>query len=81
MIDKQIRQLVSYAVKNDLIDAQDARWAVNRLLEALGLDSVEDGPLPKDVPPLEEILAPLLDDAVARGLIADSTTSRDLFDT
>ncbi len=81
MIDKQIRQLVSYAVKNDLIDAQDARWAVNRLLEALGLDSVEDGPLPEDVPPLEEILAPLLDDAVARGLIADSTTSRDLFDT
>ena len=81
MIDLPIKQLVAYAVKNDLIDALDVRWAVNRLLEVLSLDAIEDGPLPAAVPPLEEILAPLLDDAVKRGLIADSTTSRDLFDT
>ena len=81
MIDLQIKQLVAYAVKSELIDALDARWAVNRLLEVLSLDAIEDGPLPETVPPLEEILAPLLDDAVARGLITDGTTSRDLFDT
>ena len=81
MIDLQIKQLVAYAVKSELIDALDARWAVNRLLEVLSLDAIEDGPLPETVPSLEEILAPLLDDAVARGLITDGTTSRDLFDT
>ena len=64
MIDLPIKQLVAYAVKNDLIDALDVRWAVNRLLEVLSLDAIEDGPLPAAVPPLEEILAPLLDDAV-----------------
>ena len=81
MIDLQIKQLVAYAVKSELINALDARWAVNRLLEVLSLDAIEDGPLPETVPSLEEILAPLLDDAVARGLITDGTTSRDLFDT
>ena len=81
MIDTNIKQLVAYAVSRELIDPQDSRWAINRLLEALQLDSIEDGPLPETVPPLEEILAPILDDAVARGLITDSTTSRDLFDT
>ena len=81
MIDLQIKQLVAYAVQNKLIDPQDARWAVNRLLEVLARDAIEDGPLPEAVPPLEEILAPLLDDAVARGLIGADGTSRDLFDT
>jgi len=81
MIDLSMKQLVAYAVSNGLIEAQDSRWAINRILEVLGLDSIEDGPLPETVPPLEEILAPILDDAVARGLIEDSTTCRDLFDT
>ena len=81
MIDTNIRQLVAYAMANDLIDPRDCRWAVNRLLEVLGKDALEDGELPTEIPPLEEILAPILDDAVARGLIADNGTSRDLFDT
>ena len=81
MIDTNIRQLVAYAMAHDLIDPRDCRWAVNRLLEVLGKDALEDGELPTEIPPLEEILAPMLDDAVARGLIADNGTSRDLFDT
>ena len=81
MIDTNIRQLVAYAIDRDLIDPRDSRWAVNRLLEVLGLDAIEDGEIPTEIPPLEEILAPMLDDAAARGLIENSTTSRDLFDT
>ena len=81
MIDMNIRQLVAYAIDRELIDPRDSRWAVNRLLEALGLDAIEDGEIPTEIPPLEEILAPMLDDAAARGLIENSTTSRDLFDT
>ena len=81
MIDMNIRQLVAYAIDRELIDPRDSRWAVNRLLEVLGLDAIEDGEIPTEIPPLEEILAPMLDDAVARGLIENSTTSRDLFDT
>ena len=81
MIDTNIRQLVAYAIDRDLIDPRDSRWAVNRLLEVLRMDAIADGEIPTEIPPLEEILAPLLDDAAARGLIENSTTSRDLFDT
>ncbi len=81
MIDTNIRQLVAYAIDRDLIDPRDSRWAVNRLLEVLQMDAIADGEIPTEIPPLEEILAPLLDDAAARGLIENSTTSRDLFDT
>ena len=81
MIDTNIRQLVAYAIDRDLIDPRDSRWAVNRLLEVLRLDAIADGEIPTEIPPLEEILAPMLDDAAARGLIENSTTSRDLFDT
>ena len=81
MIDMNIRQLIAYAIDRELIDPRDSRWAVNRLLEVLGLDAIEDGEIPTEIPPLEEILAPMLDDAAARGLIENSTTSRDLFDT
>ena len=81
MIDKNIRELVAYAMDRELIDPQDCRWAVNRLLEVLEKDAIEDGDLPTEIPPLEEILAPILDDAAARGLIEDNGTSRDLFDT
>ncbi len=81
MIDTNIRQLVAYAIDRDLIDPRDSRWAVNRLLEVLQMDAIADGEIPTEIPPLEEILAPMLDDAAARGLIENSTTSRDLFDT
>ena len=69
MIDTNIRQLVAYAIDRDLIDPRDSRWAVNRLLEVLQMDAIADGEIPTEIPPLEEILAPLLDDAAARGLI------------
>lgn len=81
MTDTAIKQLVRYAEMNGLIEAQDRFWATNRLLEVLKKETFDDPPLPETQPELEEILAVLLDDAAARGLIKNDVTSRDLFDT
>ena len=80
MRDQAIKDLVGYAVRTGLIEESDRTWAVNALLEAMGLDSWEE-PQEAQERPLEEILRVLLDDAAARGLIHDGVTSRDLFDT
>lgn len=81
MINKSIAALVNYAISKGLISKDDRVWAINRILEALRLDKYEE---PNDLgalPSLEKILAPLLDYAVQSGLIEDSITARDLFDT
>ena len=75
-----IKDLVGYALRTGLIEEYDRTWAVNSLLQAMGLDSWEEPQQVKDRP-LEDILKELLDDAAARGWIEDDTTSRDLFDT
>ena len=81
MIDTAIKQLVCYAETAGLIDPQDKIWATNRLLEVLERETFEDPLLGDAQPPLEDILAVLLDDAASRGLIKNDVTSRDLFDT
>ena len=75
-----IKDLVGYALRTGLIEEYDHTWAVNSLLQAMGMDSWEEPQQVKDRP-LEDILKELLDDAAARGRIEDDTTSRDLFDT
>ena len=81
MTDKAIKQLVRYAAEQGLIDEADSIWAINRLLEVLQKETFDDPQIEEALPPLENILAVLLGDAVARGLITDDVTSRDLFDT
>ncbi len=80
MIDTCAAELAAYAVRTGLIGEADRPWAVNRLLEALGLASFAPGPLPADRP-LEEILGDILDWAAGRGLVENSVAARDLFDT
>ena len=75
-----IKDLVGYALRTGLIEEYDRTWAVNSLLQAMGMDSWEEPQQVKDRP-LEDILKELLDDAAARGRVEDDTTSRDLFDT
>lgn len=79
MIDQAIADLVQYALDTGLAEEADRVWAVNGLLEDLGLSDWEE--VPGRVRPLEEILGEILDWAVAQGRIEDGTTSRDLFDT
>ena len=79
MIDQAIADLVQYALDTGLVEEADRVWALNGLLEDLGLSDWEE--VPGRVRPLEEILGEILDWAVAQGRIEDGTTSRDLFDT
>ena len=79
MINQANADLVEYALDTGLVEEADRVWAINGLLEDLGLSDWEE--VPGRVRPLEEILGEILDWAVAQGRIEDGTTSRDLFDT
>ena len=71
--------LADHAVKTGLIQPEDKIWAVNRLLEVMGLDEAEEA-APAQAP-LHEVLEVLTENAVARGLCDDNQVARDLFDT
>lgn len=80
-VSSAIKSLVKYAEKEGLIEALDERWAVNRILEILGMDSIEtDAEVFEDVK-LEELLEILLDYACENGICEDSVVYRDLLDT
>ncbi len=75
-----ITQLVNYAAKNGLIGEEDRAWAVNCLLDKLGLSAYE----PTDCAdaPIEEILGTICDFAAEKGIIEENSVAyRDLFDT
>ena len=80
MIDRMIQSLVRYGIEKELIAEEDAVFVTNALLERMKLDAFTptDEPLETDLP---TILNALTDDAVARGLLEDDITLRDLFDT
>ena len=80
MIYNSINNLVNYAIDCELIGKEDKIYAINRILEILGLSEYEQ---PSDATPksLEETLKELCDYAVDNGIIEDSILYRDLFDT
>ncbi|MCI8698890.1 MAG: UDP-glucose--hexose-1-phosphate uridylyltransferase [Oscillospiraceae bacterium] len=90
MVDNAVAKLVAYAIQNDLIRPYEKDWAVNTILDALKLDSYTDpgeefwweSNLYSQKIQLAPILEELLDDAYARGVLAEnSVVYRDLFDT
>ena len=83
MMDREIQALVTYALDTGLIEPCERMWAVNTLLEALGLDSYTEPETPAERPvELTAVLTALMDDAHARGVLKeDSVVYRDLFDT
>ena len=80
MIDSSIKKLVCYGFEKGLVNKRDEVYTINRILEILGLDSYECDEYFENVD-LEETLSELLDFAVSQGLIEDTITHRDLFDT
>ena len=81
MIYTKITQLVDYATKQNLIQPEDRNYAINRLIEALGLLSYEPREASFDGD-LEKLLGELCDYAYEHGLIEhNSVVYRDLFDT
>lgn len=81
MIDSSVKKLVQYGLETDLLAAEEEIYARNLLLDALHLDAyTDDGQEYRDVN-LEETLRELLDYACDQGIIEDTVTDRDLFDT
>ena len=78
-VNGYLTALVRYGLEKGLIEPCDQTCITNQLLMTMGLDSYEYEEAP--ALELEDILAGLLDDAVARGVCDDNITARDLFDT
>ena len=78
-IFEAIKSLVKYAIDNEMIEKEDEIWAINRICEALKIESFEESEAKER--DLEKILAVILDYAVKNGLCEDSVVYRDLFDT
>ena len=81
-MDGAISKLISYALSTGLIEECEVTWAVNSLLEVLRLDSCGAVEVRRGEVDLAAVLDELLDDAYARGVLAEnSIVYRDLFDT
>ena len=78
-IFEAIKSLVKYASDNEMIEKEDEIWAINRICEALKIDSFEESEAKESE--LEKILVVILNYAVKNGLCEDSVVYRDLFDT
>jgi len=81
MIYSAVQTLIDYALKNELITADDIYVVRNRLMEALGLSDWEETTADCSEKSIDEILLPLIEYACESGIIADTANSRDLFDT
>lgn len=81
MLSKNIRDLVEYGLRAELIPACERNYTINLLLDLFQEDEYTE---PVEEPVCEElelILKALLNEAVQRGIIEDSIGCRDLFDT
>ena len=82
MIDNAVSKLATYALRTGLIEDSEYTWAVNTILDVLKLDRYTDPGQDWGEIDLAAVLNELLDDAHARGVLAEnSVVYRDLFDT
>jgi len=79
MIYSYIKGLVNYAVQRNLIGDEDRVYTTNRVLALLKLDEYKDEYASSLE--LHELLKNITDFAVEKGLLNDSITERDIFDT
>lgn len=75
-----IEELLDYGENRNLIKKEDRLYSRNLILDVLKLDSMEDAAHNGNTE-LQDILKCILDFACENGLIEDSVTYRDLFDT
>ena len=80
MINQAIKNLVEYGISSELITTEDRIYTTNRLLEILGIDDYSE-PEAVTSADLETILADFIAYGVENGLLEDSITAKDLFDT
>lgn len=80
MTDSYIKALIAYAVKHGLIEESDKVYCANGILALLKKDAF-DGEISEADGEINELLDALCDYAAEKGIIEDSITYRDLFDT
>lgn len=81
MINNSISKLVKYGLSKDFFKKQDVTYITNKLLEALNINEYEEPIEAIQCIDLEQTLKELCDYAVSKGIIEDTPTHRDLFDT
>ncbi|SFO30243.1 UTP-hexose-1-phosphate uridylyltransferase [Pseudobutyrivibrio sp. JW11] len=81
MLQESIKKLVQYGIDTGLTPESERIYTTNLLLECMKEDEYTDPDCDLSNIVLEDVLKDLLDEAVKRGIIEDSITYRDLFDT
>lgn len=81
MLQESIKKLVQYGIDMGLTPECERIYTTNLLLECMKEDEYTDTDCDLSNIVLEDVLKELLDEAVNRGIIEDSVTHRDLFDT
>ena len=85
-LQKYLFLLTEYGIQKNLIEKADQTYIINQFLVLYGvdefaLDETEKQRLRREEYELVTLLDTLTDEAVSRGLIEDTITERDLFDT
>ena len=81
MLQESIKKLVQYGINTGLTPECEKIYTTNLLLECMKEDEYTDPDIDLNNIVLEDVLKDLLDEACKRGIIEDSITYRDLFDT
>ena len=81
MINREINRLINFALQKGLISEEDKIYSINMLLGTLNLNEFEEENIDEELNNPTEILENILDYAVSKNMLEDTTTERDLFDT
>ncbi len=81
MIYNALQTLMEYSIKNNLITEDDVIVIRNALMDILNLKDWDDNATAFGTDSIEAILNPIVDYACEKEIIADTSNSRDLFDT
>ena len=81
MICTAVQRLIEYGIRTSLITKEDEYVVRNGLMDLLGLTDWQDIEESDEIPAIDDILEPIVDYACEQGIIPDTSSSRDLFDT
>ena len=81
MINSNINRLINFAISKKLVSKEDIVYSTNMLLGILDLNEFEALKIDESLDTPTSILNNILDYAVSKGIIEDTITQRDLFDT
>ena len=80
-MNHEINRLLNFALQKGMIGKDDLYYATNLILDLLQLDEFELEEIDEKLETAQDIIDHILDYAVEKGMISDSVTEKDLFDT